>query len=107
MEEAVSVEFVKHLALVRKLSHKEISDELQRRNPGMRGLSEMSVRCFCNMHNIHRTMRMSEEELDEAVFTAVSQVGLHFMFLSRVHLQTQSLQCQKCQKMSKNDERKT
>ena len=76
MEEVASVEFVKHLALVRKLSHKEISDELQQRNPGMRGLSEMSVRRFCHLHNIHCTMPMSEEELDHAVFTAVSQVYL-------------------------------
>ena len=83
MEEYISVDLVRDFVL-RKLTHKQISEELQRENPGVRGLSEMSVRRFCFKHNIHRTTQISDGELDCAVRKAVSQVSLLIIYLCRL-----------------------
>ena len=50
----------------------------------------MSVRRFCHSHNIHHSTPISEEELDQMVFTAVSQVHSLLKFPSEVHVQTPS-----------------
>ena len=42
-------------------THQEVSDEL---HPGVRGLSRMSVQCFCCQHNIHKTSRLDDRILD-------------------------------------------
>jgi hypothetical protein len=84
MEEHISIDFVRDLVLRRKLTHKQISEELQRENPGVRGLSEMSVRRFCSKHNIHRTTQISDGKLDCAVHKAVSQVSLLIIYMCRL-----------------------
>ena len=76
MEECVSVDEMRNYVLRGKMTHQQISEELQRRNSGVRGLSVMSVRRFCSKHNIHRTTQISDDELDCAVLKAVSQVSL-------------------------------
>ena len=81
MEERVDVDLIRDLVVRRKLTHKQISEELQRQNPGVRGLSEMSVRRFCFNHDIHRTSQISDGELDCAVFKAVSQVSFKSIYL--------------------------
>ena len=69
-------------ALVRKLvvedrrSHRDISDELRRRYPTMRGLSARSVRRFCEIYGIHSTSRVSDLELDTYVRNCVARVSI-------------------------------
>ena len=76
MEECVSVDEMRNFALKRKMTHEQISEELQRRNSGVRDLSVMSVRHFCSKHNIHQTTQISDGQLDCDVLKAVSQVSL-------------------------------
>jgi hypothetical protein len=58
MERRVSVEYIEDvvLNLKKKWTHTKISDELKRKYPDVKGLSEMSVRRFCSEHNIHREL---------------------------------------------------
>ena len=55
-------------------SHKRISRFLQENNPGVRGFSERSVGRFCHSNNIHRTARVDDESLDDAVTRATCMV---------------------------------
>ncbi|KXJ05648.1 hypothetical protein AC249_AIPGENE8359 [Exaiptasia diaphana] len=71
----IDPDYVRNLVLNMKWSHAKISEELQRQFPNVRGLSEMSVRRFCSKHKIHRTTKISDGELDVAIFNAVSKVG--------------------------------
>jgi len=43
---------IKHLVLNKRKTHKEISDILKERNPGIKGFSVMSVRRFCVRYGI-------------------------------------------------------
>ena len=61
MDKIVSVEAVRDLVVRKKLTHKQISEELRRANPGVRGLSEMSVRRFCSAHDIHRMSKVTDQ----------------------------------------------
>ncbi len=56
-------------------THKQISDFLKRRYPGVRGLSVRSIERLCCSKNIHKTVQILERELDDIVCTAVSKVG--------------------------------
>ncbi len=63
-------------------SHKDVSDELQRQYPGLKGLSSRSIRRFCCKHGIHATSRLSSDALSRVVRSAVSQViHLHFIII--------------------------
>ena len=67
-------------ALVRKLvvedrSNRDVSDELRRWYPTMRGLSARSVRRFCEIYGIHSTSRVSDLELDTYVRNCVARVS--------------------------------
>ena len=55
-------------------TYAEISQLLQRRRRGDRGLSERTVRRFCHDHNIHYRSGLSEGDLRLAVAHAVRQV---------------------------------
>ena len=81
MDDVVSPEFVAQLVCKRRLTHREVSQELRRRHPDVRGLSEMSVRRYCNEHGIHKTSRLSDGQLDVVVEDAVSKVTLLSYFL--------------------------
>ena len=85
MEEYVSVDEIRNFVFKRKMTHKQISEELQQRNPGVRGLSEMSVRRFCSKYNIHQTTQISDGELDCVVLKAVSQVSFKSENASCLH----------------------
>lgn len=68
--EAVNRDDVK--VMVHKgMTHKQISAELQIRFPGIRGLSERSVRRFCEKYGIHKPRGL---ELDRLVEEAVQEV---------------------------------
>ena len=74
MEDIVSVNFIENLIVRQRWTHKQVSEELKRTYPYVRGLSEMSVKRFCSKYNIHRTSRLSDGELDLVVQDAVNKV---------------------------------
>ena len=57
-------------------SYKQISAFLQEYNPGLRGFSERSVQRFCSCNNIHKTPRIDDQTLDEAVSRATDMVRI-------------------------------
>jgi len=63
---------MKYLVLKERKTHQEISDMLKERNPGIKGLSTMSIRNFC-VNNGIRTRRTPEEiEAEKRVSTQVT-----------------------------------
>ena len=68
-------------------TYAEISEELCRTFPGKRGFSSRSIRRVCEDRGIHRSSRLSHNELRKVVATAVSQVReqnsyiVHFVVL--------------------------
>ena len=70
------VDFVREKVQRFGWSHKRISLFLQENNPGVRGLSERSVRWLCHQNDIHKTSRLDNHALDEAVTKATSMVRL-------------------------------
>lgn len=56
-------------------SYKYISEVLRHSHPNCRGLSERSVRRYCNEHHIRFRSGLNEEELTGAVCQAVSEVS--------------------------------
>ena len=42
--------------------------------PGVQGFSIRSIQRFCQEKNVHKTSRVTDQELDEAVSDAVSRV---------------------------------
>ena len=71
MEKLISVDETRSLLKSGK-SHRDISVLLQSRYGSNYGVSERSVRRFCDKYNIHRRTR---DELDAEVSKAVSEVG--------------------------------
>ena len=71
-------EEIEHLVHVLRFSHSEIATHLQLRFPTTRGLSERSVRRFCQQHGITRRTPIGEEELDRIVAENARQVGPQF-----------------------------
>ena len=55
-------------------SHAQLSDFLKQSYPGVQGFSIRSIQRFCQEKNIHKTARVTDQELDEAVSDAVSRV---------------------------------
>ncbi len=56
------------------LSHKQISQFLIQKHPTIRGLSPMSVRRYCQSKGIHKTSRLDDVQLDQAVVSGVAEV---------------------------------
>ena len=50
-----------------KDGHKQISVFLEADHPGQRGFSVRSVERFCSNRGIHKTPRINDQKLDEAV----------------------------------------
>ena len=53
----------------------QIALELQHLYPGCPGFSARSVRRFCSRKNIHRSSRLSTQEVNDVVEHAVAQVS--------------------------------
>ena len=66
--------FIYENIVVERKSYKEVSEALQQRYPGLKGLSDRSVRRFCRQHGIHATSRLSQTELARVISSAVCQV---------------------------------
>lgn len=57
-----------------KWSHREISEYLATSHPGHRGFSVRSIQRFCAEFDIHKTSRIGDTELKNAVSKAVEMV---------------------------------
>jgi len=72
--EAFDPEFIRKLVKEGR-SYQNISDMLKEMHPDTRGLSERSVRRYCNENGISYRSGLNQEELTEAVSRAVSEVS--------------------------------
>ncbi len=60
---------------VYRKTHEEVSYDLKRLYPSVRGLSAMSVRRFCNRHCIHKTARLDVYSIDRIVSVNIMKVN--------------------------------
>ena len=60
--------------VLKGMTHKQISEELQRRFPSARGFSKRSVRRYCAEHNIHKLKGQ------EAVWQATEEVSCIILY---------------------------
>ena len=67
-------EYVRQRIEVYRTTHKQLSDELQRMHPGIRGLSVRSIEKFCRDRGIHKSSCLSIDCVQIAVKEAVSKV---------------------------------
>ena len=75
LEEFTGIEDFIRRIVEGRVSHKHLSEELMSMYPHIkRSLSQMSVRRFCDAHNIHGTSRLTDAELDTAVSGCVRKV---------------------------------
>ena len=56
------------------LTHREISERLEAKFPGVRGFSIRSVGRFCQEKRIHKTSRLSQAEVEQVVAEGVAKV---------------------------------
>ncbi|XP_062506210.1 uncharacterized protein LOC134196937 [Corticium candelabrum] len=83
-------------------SHAVISEELQTMFPGLRGLSERSVRRFCTDRGLGRRCSLTKEELERRVSDAVSEVGPSCIFRSsKSKKKAMATQCKSKSKISR------
>ena len=54
IEKVVTVSYIKELVEKQAKTHREVSEKLRQRYPGVEGLSERSVRRYCATINIQR-----------------------------------------------------
>ena len=66
--------YVRKRILEDKWTHEEVSRELKTSYPNDPGLSVRSVKRFCPIHDIHRTARLTEDVVKEAVTVGVAMV---------------------------------
>ena len=74
MDHLVEEDFVRALIVEGRWTHKQVSNLLKEKYPDKRGVSEISVRRYCEVHNIHKTSRLTDDQLDVVVNNAVCQV---------------------------------
>jgi len=67
-------EFVRYKIEVEKFTHQQLQRELQETFPERKGFSVSSIQKFCAQKKIKRTSDIDDQQLDEAVSQAVSQV---------------------------------
>lgn len=65
--------FVRALIVEGRWTHKQVSN-LLKKYPDRRGLSEVSVRRYCEVRHIHKTSRLTDDQLDVVVNNALCQV---------------------------------
>ena len=76
--EIITVQEMERLVLMERKTHEEISCLLKQSYPHMRGLSAMSVRRFCNEHEICTRTKLNDEQIIEEVSKAMAQVRRSF-----------------------------
>ena len=65
----VLVQRIRHLVVK---SYEQVSEELQRAYPDIRGLSTRIMCRFCSSEGIHRTSRLSSDQLDRVCVRTVT-----------------------------------
>ena len=60
--------------MVDRLTHRQLSEELQNRFPGSRGCSIPSIKLFCSQRGIHKTSRLSNADVENVVADAIAKV---------------------------------
>ena len=76
LESLVSEALVRDLVL-KRYTHKQISEYLKYLIPSTRGISARSVERYCAIHNIHyRNKNITSEEVNSIVADAVKEVRL-------------------------------
>jgi len=58
---------MKYLVFTKRRSHEEISDLLKKRNPGIKGLSIMSIRKYCVINGIRTRKVLSKKETSKSI----------------------------------------
>ena len=79
--ESLDVEgLVRSLIEEQRMTHRQVSMQLEERFGRMKGISEASVKRFCKDKRIHRSVakKMSFEEKDNVLRMAVDQVSFLF-----------------------------
>ena len=76
-------DFVREKVEKDRWTHSKISEHLQQAYPGAKGFSVRPVERFCSEKGIRKTARLSEQELDEAVAGAISQVFIRVCVVSQ------------------------
>ena len=79
LEEIAGIEdFIRKRIVEDRVTHQRLSQELKLKYPYIRrGLSQMSIRRFCEAHDIHASSRITDSELDAAVRRCISKVGTY------------------------------
>ena len=67
-------------------SHAQLSEFLKQSYQGFQGFSIHSIQKFCQEKNIHKTSRVTDQELDEAVSDAVSRVCSLLQYVKLIKL---------------------
>ena len=73
IENVVTVSYIKKLAEKQAKTHREVSDILRQRYPGVEGLSERSVRRYYATNNIQRhDSGLTSVDVDNVVASAIT-----------------------------------
>ena len=67
-------DYIRRRVVEERITHRQLSEEFKGLYPGRRGYSIRSIERFCQEKGIHKTCRLSEEDVEEAVIEAVSKV---------------------------------
>jgi len=82
--EAIDEEWIRRQVMVERKTHHEISEILKCHLPFNRGLSERSVRRFCENRGIHYRSGLDRRALASTTREAVQKVRSDHIFISRV-----------------------
>ena len=73
IEKVVTVSYIKKLVEKQAKTHREVSEILRQRYPGVEGLSERSVRRYCATDNIQRHVSvLTSVDVDNVVASAIT-----------------------------------
>ena len=81
---AIDEEWIRRQVMVERKTHHEISEILKCHLPFNCGLSERSVRQFCENHGIHYWSGLDRRALASATREAVQKVRSDHIYISRV-----------------------
>ena len=84
IEKVVTVSYIKELVQKQAKTHREVSEILWQRYPGVEGLSERSVPRYCAMNNIQRhDSGLTSVDVDNVAASVIAKVRASICCLSR------------------------
>ena len=72
--------YVRQRVEVYHVTHRQFREEFLKLYPGARGCSVQSIQCFCRDKGIHKSSRLSEDQVRQAVAEAVGNMKLYMVF---------------------------